>query len=64
MKRKWTRLIASTMIYDTTKERKIYMIIYELNIIEYTLSLSLCSLCIYINNFNYRPKVNKNLIEN
>lgn len=27
------------MIYDTTKERKIYMIIYELNIIEYTLSL-------------------------
>lgn len=39
MKRKWTRLIiASTMIYDT-KERKIYMIIYELNIIEYTLSL-------------------------
>lgn len=39
MKRKWTRLIASTTIYDTTKERKIYMIIYELNIIEYTLSL-------------------------
>lgn len=45
MKRKWTRLIASTMIYDTTKERKIYMIIYELNIIEYTLSLSLFDLC-------------------
>lgn len=58
MKRKWTRLIASTMIYDTTKERKIYMIIYELNI----LSLSLCS--IYVNNFKYRPKVNENLIEN
>lgn len=34
------RLIASTMIYDTMKERKIYMIIYEPNIVEYHLFIS------------------------
>lgn len=60
------RLIASTMIYDTMKERKFYMIIYEPNIVEYPFYLllsllSLCSMC--VNNFNYLHKINENLIE-
>lgn len=65
------RLIASTMIYDTMKERKFYMIIYEPNIVEYPfylllslLSLSLLSLCsMCVNNLNYLHKINENLIE-